>query len=155
MYSELIVVVSPGKEEPDKVLRTLESRHGGELLTMSDVVLIRRDNQGKSAFQMRWQGADYSSERHRRLAAAFAEAIFGISREEGRRRLIETGVDPLFLQEVIKAFQPGSSAYLIYVPEGSLIDTHRYLEILEALPGKLYHTTFRPRTEEALLKKNG
>ena len=155
MYSELIIVVNSGQEDSDKVWRTLESRQGGKLLTMSDVVLIRRDKQGKSAFQMRWQEADYSSDQHLRLAGDFAEAIFGISREEGRRRLVEAGLDPLFLQELIEAFQPGGSAYLIYVPEGSLIDTHRYLEILEAFPGDLYHTTFRSRTEEALLKKNG
>ena len=46
MYSELIIVVSTGQEDTDKVWRTLESRQGGELLTMSDVVLIRRDSQG-------------------------------------------------------------------------------------------------------------
>jgi uncharacterized membrane protein len=155
MYSELIIVVSSWQEDADKVWRTLESRYGGELLAMSDVVLIRRDNQGQSAFQMRWQKADYLSERQRRLAGAFAEAIFGISREEGRRRLIDARLDPLFLMAVVEAFQPGSSAYLIYVPAGSLIDTQRYLEILEALPGDLYHTTFRPQTEEALLKQNG
>jgi len=154
MFSELIIMVSTGQEDTDKVWRTLESRQGGELLTMSDVVLIRRDKQGKSAFQMRWQEADYSSDQHHRLAGGFAEAIFGISREEGHRGLVEAGLDPLFLREVIEAFQRGGSAYLIYVPEGSLIDTHRYHEILEAFPGDLYHTTFRPRTEEALLKKN-
>jgi uncharacterized membrane protein len=122
---------------------------------MSDVVLIRRDSQGKSAFQMRWQKADYLSERQRRLAGAFAEAIFGISREEGHRRLIDAGMDPLFLKEVAETFQPGGMAYLIYVPDESLIDTQGYLEILEALRGDLYHTTFRSQTEEALLKKNG
>ena len=155
MYSELIIVVGSGQEDSDRVWRTLESRQGGELLTMSDVVLITRDNQGKSAFQMRWQKADYSSDQHHRLTGTFAEAIFGISREEGRRRLVEAGLDPLFLQEVVEAFQPGGSAYLIYVPEGSLIDTQRYLEILETFPGDVYHTTFRPRTEEALLKQIG
>jgi uncharacterized membrane protein len=155
MYSELIIVVNTGKEDSDKVLRTLESRQGGELLVMSDVVLVQRDNQGKSAFQMRWQKADYSSERGRRLAGAFAEAIFGISREKGHRRLIDAGVDPLFLKEVTEAYRPGSTAYLIYVPYESLIDTQRYLKILEAIPGDLYHTTFRPQSEEALMKQNG
>jgi len=154
MYSELIVVVSSGQEDADKVWRTLEGRHGGKLLAMSDVVLIRRDNQGKSAFQMRWQEADHLTDPHR-LAGAIAEAIFGISRAEGHRRLIDAGVDTLFLQEVVEALQPDCSAYLIYVPRESLIDTQRYLNILEALPGNLYHTTFRPQTEEALLKKNG
>jgi uncharacterized membrane protein len=81
--------------------------------------------------------------------------MFGISREEGQRRLIDAGVDPFFLKEVVEAFQPGSSAYLIYVPRESLIDTQRYLDILEVLPGNLYHTTFRPQTEEALLKQKG
>jgi len=154
VYSELIVVISTGQEDPDKVLRTLESRHGGELLALSDIVLLRRDKQGKSAFQMRWQEANQLTDPHR-LAGAFAEAIFGISRVEGHRRLIDAGMDPLFLKEVAEAFQPGGMAYLIYVPDESLIDTQRYLKILEALRGDLYHTTFRPQTEEALLKQNG
>ena len=155
MYSELIVVISTGQEDPDKVLRTLESRHGGELLTMSDIVLIRRDEQGKVAFQMRWKEADHLYDNHSRLAGAFAEAIFGISSADGRRQLAEAGIDPLFLQDVVQALKPDSSAYLIHVPRDSLIDSRRYLKILERLQGDPYHTTFRPQVEEALLKQNG
>jgi uncharacterized membrane protein len=155
MYSELIIVVSTGQEDADIVWRTLESRQGGELLTMSDVVLIDRDSQGKTTFQMRWRASDHLDNHHGRLAGVFAESIFGFSRVEGLRRLAEAGVDTLFLQEVVEALQPGCSAYLIYVPGESLIDTRRYLEILEALPGNLYHTTFRSQTEEALLKQLG
>ena len=155
MYSELIVMVSTGQEDSDKVLRTLERSHGGKLLTLSDIVLIRRDNQGKTAFQMRWKEADHLYDNHSRLAGAFAEAIFGISSTESRSQLGEAGLDTFFLQEVVQALKPGNSAYLIHVPRESLIDTRRYLEILEALPGNLYHTTFRPQTEEALLKQKG
>jgi hypothetical protein len=56
------------------------------------------------------------------------------------------------LQEVVQALKPGSSAYLIYVPRESLIDTRRYLEILGRQQGDLYHTTFPAQVEEALLK---
>jgi uncharacterized membrane protein len=154
VYSELIVVISTGQEDPDKVLRTLESRHGGELLALSDIVLLRRDKQGKVAFQMRWKEFDHSGDSHNRLAGAFAEAIFGFSRAEGCRRLSEAGMDPLFLQEVVQALKPGGTAYLIYVHRESLIDTRRYVEILEAVPGNLYHTTFSPQIEEVLLKQD-
>ncbi len=155
MYSELIVLVFAGKEDLDKVWRTLERSHGGELFRLIDIVLIRRDNQGKTAFQIRWKESDHLDNHHSRLAGAFAEAIFGISSAEGRRQLGEAGLDLFFLQEVIQALKPGSSAYLIYVPRESLIDTRRYLEILGWLQGDLYHTTFRPQVEEALLKQNG
>jgi uncharacterized membrane protein len=155
MYSELIIVVSTGQEDTDKVLRTLESRQGSDLLTLSDLALIRRDSQGRSTFQMRWRASDHLNNHQGRLAGVFAESIFGSSRAEGLRRLAEAGMDTLFLREVVEEFQPGCSAYLIYVPRESLIDTRRYLEILEALPGNPYHTTFRPQTEEALFKKNG
>ena len=37
----------------------------------------------------------------------------------------------------------------------SQIDTGRYLQILGQLEGDLYHTTFRPRIEEVLMKQNG
>ncbi len=60
----------------------------------------------------------------------------------------------LSLQEVVQALKPGNSAYLIYVPRESLIDTRRYLEILGQLQGELYHTTFRSEIEEVLLKRN-
>jgi uncharacterized membrane protein len=154
VYSELIVVVIPRKESLDKAWRTLERSHGGQLFELIDIVLIRRDNQGKAAFQMRWQESDHSYNNHSRLAGAFAEAIFGNSSAEGRRQLAEAGLDPLFLQDVVQALKPDSSAYLIYVPRESLIDTRRYLEVLGRLRGDLYHTTFRPQVEEALLKQN-
>ena len=155
MYSELIMLVFTGQEDSDKILWNLESRYGGELLTLSDIVLIRRDNQGKVAFQMRWKEVDHLYDNHSRLAGAFAEAIFGISGADGRRQLAEAGFDPLFLEDVIQALKTDSSACLIHVPRDSLIDTRRYLKILEGLQGDLYHTTFRPQVEEALLKKNG
>lgn len=154
MYSELIVLILTGEGDSDIVWRTLERSHNGELLMLIDMVLIHRDNHGKLAFQMRWKESDHIDVDHSRLAGAFAEAIFGNSRAEDRRRLAEAGLDPLFLQDVVQALKPEGAAYLIHVPSESQIDTRRHLEILGSLQGGLYHTTFRPQVEEALLNHN-
>jgi uncharacterized membrane protein len=147
-------MVFTGKEDLDKAWRTLERGRDGELLKLSDIVLIRRDTTGKVSFQMRWKESNHLYDNHSRLAGAFAEAIFGTARTEGRRRLAETGIDPLFLEDVVQAFTTEGAAYLIHVPRESLIDTRSLIEILEGLQGDLYHTTFRPQVEEALLKHN-
>jgi hypothetical protein len=152
VYSELIVMILTGEDDSDRVWRTLERGRDGELLKLIDVVLIRRDNHRKLAFQMRWRESDYLGDDHSRLAGAFAEAIFGISGEQDRRRLVEAGLDPLFLQDVVQAFTAEGSAYLIHVARESLIDTRGYLEILGSLEGDLYHTTFRHKLEEVLWK---
>jgi uncharacterized membrane protein len=154
VFSELIVMVLTGKEDLDSAWQNLERSQGGKLFRLIDVILVQRDRLGKSTFHMRRKESDRLNNSHNRLAGDFAEAIFGISRAEGRRHLAEAGLDPLFLQDVVQALKPDSSAYLIYVPRESLIDTRRYLEILEGLQGDLYHTTFRPQVEEALLKQN-
>jgi hypothetical protein len=152
VYSELIVMILTGEEDSDRVWRTLERGRDGKLLKLIDIVLIRRDNHGKLAFQMRWRESEYLDDDHSRLAGAFAEAIFGISGEQDLRRLVEAGLDPLFLQDVVQAFTVEGSAYLIHVPRESLIDTREYLEILGSLEGGLYHTTFRHQVEEVLWK---
>lgn len=155
MYSELFVKVITGKEDSDKVWRTLERSHGGELLELIDVVSIGRDDQGRAAFQMRWKASDQSINHQYRLAAPFAEALFGSSSADLRLRLTEAGLDSFFLQEVAKALKPGRKVYLIHVSRESQIDTRRYVEILGRLEGDLYHTTFQPQVEEVILKQKG
>jgi uncharacterized membrane protein len=152
VYSELIVLILTGEGDSDIVWRTLERDRDGKLLKLIDIVLVRRDNHGKLAFQMSWRESEYLGDDHCRLAGAFAEAIFGVSGEHDRRVLIESGLDPLFLQDVVQAFTAEGAAYLIHVPRESLIDTRAYLEILGTLDGGLYHTTFRPQVEEVLWK---
>lgn len=155
MYSELIVIFDTGQKEMDLPWRTLERSHGGQLFRLIDMVLIRRDKSGQVSFQMRWQESDRLINHHMRLGGDFAEAIFGRSSVNGHRRLVEAGLDPFFLQDVVQALQPNRSAYLFYVPGGSPIDVQRYIESLERLQGDLYHTTFRQQVEEALLKQKG
>jgi uncharacterized membrane protein len=155
MYSELIVLVFTGKEDSDKAWRTLERSQDGQLFKLIDIVLIHRDTTGKASFQMRWKESDNLYDNHSRLAGALAETIFGISGAEGRSQLAKAGLDPLFLQDVAQALKTDSSAYMIYVPRESLIDTRRYLEILEGQQADLYHTTFPVQVEEALLKRHG
>ena len=155
MYSQLIVMVLARKEDPDKVWRILERSHGGQLFKLIDVVLVHRDSAGIASFQMYWQEYVSLINHHSRLASLFAEAIFGISKVEGHLRLAEAGLDPQFLQDVVQALKPDSSAYVIHVPRESQIDAGRYVEILGRLNGDLYHTTFRQQVEEALLKQEG
>jgi uncharacterized membrane protein len=155
MYSELIVMVRSGKEDIDEARHFIEVNHGGELFGLIDMVLIDRDTTGKITYQMRWKEGDYPFNSHGRLASTFAEVIFDNSRAEERRQLVEAGLDPFFLRKVSEAFKPDSLAYLIHIPRESLLDSRRFLEILEAQQGDLYHTTFRSQVEEVLLRQTG
>jgi uncharacterized membrane protein len=153
MYSELIVLISSGKEDSYKVWRDLERSQGGKLFDLIDIVLISRDKKGQVAFQMRLKQSEQSNDQHSRLAGDFAASIFGASAAENHPQLVERGLDPLFLQEVDQALEPGFQAFMIYVPQESQIDTRRYLEVLGRLQGDLYHTTFPVQVEEVLVNK--
>jgi uncharacterized membrane protein len=155
VFSEIIVLIMAEKEDLDKVWRTFQRNHGGQLFSLVDIVLIQRDGRGKAAFQMLWRDSEYLTYEGQRLAGPLAESIFGASKAEGHRNLTEAGLDPLFMETVDETLTADRSAYLIYVPRESQIDTRRYLEPLESIPGELHHTTFRPQVEEALLKHNG
>ena len=109
MVSELIVAIITGSEDSDKTWRTLERSHGGQLFKLVDVVLIRRDNQGMTSFKMNWKKDDHFRDSSNRMAGAFAEAIFGISRTEGRRQLSEAGVDRLPVLSTASAASPQSA----------------------------------------------
>jgi uncharacterized membrane protein len=106
------------------------------------------------SFEMRYHESDRLINHDKRLAGDFAEAIFGQSSQDGHRRLTEAGIDPIFLQDVVQALQPNKSAFLVYIPAESRIDTQRYIKSLEPLQGDLYHTTFNSQVEEALLERN-
>lgn len=155
MFSEIIVLIMAEKEDLDKVWRTFQRSHGVQLFSLVDIVLIHRDSTEKTAFQMLWRESEHLANQNQRLAGPLAESIFGSSKAESHRKLIEAGMDPLFMETVDETLTADRSAYLIYVPRESQIDTRRYLELLENVPGELHHTTFRPQVEEGLLKHNG
>ena len=154
MNSELVVMVFTDKEDLDNARQILDRGQGGELFRLVDVISVYQDRLGESTFQLRRKETDRLNNSHSRLAADFAEAIFGNSRVEGHRQLADAGLDPFFLQEVTQALEPDSSAYLIYVSRESLIDVRRLIEILEGLHGDIYRTSFQSQVEEALLKNN-
>ena len=153
MVSELIVMIIIGKGNSDEAWQFLEKNRGGGLFRLIDIVRIRHDTIGKISY-LRWKQSDQLINKHNRLAAAFAEVIFDISRAEDRRQLVGAGLDPFFLRKVIQTLIPDSLAYLLHVPRESLIDSRRFLEILEAQEGDIYHTTFQSQVEEVLLKQN-
>jgi uncharacterized membrane protein len=152
MVSELIVIIDTGPREVDEAWSALARNPGSQLFRLTDMVLIRRDKGGKVSFEIRSQESDRLIEHHKRLAGDFAEAIFGQSQQDGHWCLTEAGIDPIFLQDITKAFQPNRSAYLFYIPAESRIDTTRYIESLQPLQGDLYHTTFPAQVEEFLSK---
>ncbi len=155
MYSELIVMVFSGKEDVDSAWQLLKRSQGGKLFGLVDVILVHREKLDNIALHLHEKASDRLNNSGSRLTADFAEVIFGTSRAEGRRQLADAGMDPFFLQEVSQALKPGNSACLIHLSKESLIDARRLIEILEGLQGVVYHTTFQPQVEEALLKSNG
>ena len=155
MYSELVVIMDPRPSNLDEAWQALTGNLGSQLVRLTDMVLIRRDKSGKVSFEIRNQEIEHLINYDKRLAGDFAEALFGQSQQDGHWCLTEAGIDPIFVQDITKAFQPNRSAHLFYIPAESRIDTERFVESLEPLQGDLYRTTFDPRVEKALLKRNG
>lgn len=155
MYSELFLIIDSGSKNMDEAWQALSGNLSGQLFRLTDMVLISRDKNGKVSFEMRNQESDRLINHDKRLAGDFAEAIFGQSQQDGHRRLTEAGIDPIFLQDITRAFLPNRSAYLFYIPAESRIDTKRFSMSLEPLQGDLYCTTFNSQVEEALLKREG
>ncbi len=154
VYSELIVIIMTGTEASAENWRELERSYGGQLLRLSDVLLVYRNTNAELLIQAPRQEPVGLPKNDSQLAVAFAAVIFGDSEGESCRRLVEVGLDPHFLTDVNQALKRDSSAYLIYVPQESMIDTRRYLEMLGQLQGDIYHTIFRSQVEEALMKKD-
>lgn len=153
MYSELIVMIISGKEDWDEVKQVSSFDRGGELLGLTDMMLIHRDSAGKSSYHVHGKESDQLIINCNRIAGTFAETIFDVSQGEARNQLIDAGLDPYFLRIVIQALIPDSLAYLIYVSRENLLDTRRLIEILEKQRGDIYQTTFRPQVEEVLLNQ--
>lgn len=154
MYSELVVIIEPTPSRMDEAWRALTESLGSQLFWLTEMTLIRRDRLGKASFEMRWQEADRLVKQHKQLAGGFAEAIFGQFSSNGHHRLIEAGMDPIFLQDVNEALKPNGWAYLFFVPAESRLVTKRFIDSLEILQGDLYHTTFSSNVEKVMLKRN-
>jgi hypothetical protein len=71
----------------------------------------------------------------------------------GILQLSEAGLDKMFLQDVVQALKPDTSAFLIFVPEESLIDTRRYLTFLPILEGTPHHTIFPSAVTTKILEE--
>lgn len=155
MYCELIVIIEPSSKNMDEAWQALTGTLAGQLFMLTAMVMISRGKNGNVSFEMRHPESDLVTNHDRNLAGDFAEAIFGQSIQDGHSRLTEAGIDPIFLGDITRAFQSNRSAYLLYLPAASRIDSQRLIKSLEPLQGDLYRTMFDPRVEEALIKWTG
>ena len=77
-------------------------------------------------------------------------AIFDLDAEGHHPKLPHVGLDEFFLQEVMQALAPNSSALLIYVPHNSTADTRALLNALALFDGTVHRTTLSPEAEQVL-----
>ena len=76
--------------------------------------------------------------------------MFDVDAEGHNVRLAEAGLDAFFLEEVMQALAPNSSALLIYVPNNSTTNTPALLRTLALFQGTLHRTTISPEAERVL-----
>ena len=80
-----------------------------------------------------------------------ADDILGADPEEGLRKMVESGLSETFLKEIISALIPNSSAILIYIRSGSLVNPQQVLDALRQFIGTVHHTTVPAQVEASVL----
>jgi uncharacterized membrane protein len=149
--SDLIILTFSQEDEAFQVRQALEIMRGRQLFGLENTALVTRDRAGQATIHQRWGLPAYPRSPRRRLPVLFAGAIFGDVPEEGIRKLVDAGLDEIFLKEVAIALDPDGSALLIYIPPDSIVDTRRLLDALALFHGKLHHTRIPAEVEKAIL----
>jgi uncharacterized membrane protein len=149
MNNDLIVVTFENEADASKARGALEIMRNSEFLGVSNTVIVLMDMVGKVVVHSQCHLPVPSSE----MSCLLACAIFGKHPEEGRRKLVDAGLDERFVKNVSSALVPESSAIVNYVRHDSLVDTQQVLDALKQFRGTLHHTTVPAEVEEAILNQ--
>jgi uncharacterized membrane protein len=149
-HSDLIIIAFEQKEDALLARKALEIMRDRHMFGLEHAAEITCDETGRAALHHHWVPAVHPHGTRRHLALMLSRAMFDIDSDGQRVRLAEAGLDEFFLEEVMQALAPNSSALMIYVPNNSSANTHTLLKTLALFQGTLHRTTISPEAERLL-----
>lgn len=151
MKNDLIVMTFSRPENAYQAWQALIVMRSNRTFVPESGRLVERDSNGRTVVQQHKVLSYPQNGTQSKVLELFIDAIFGNVIEERLSQLTDSGLDEVFLRDVVKALQPESSALLFYIPRDFLVDTRLLLSSLELLRGTLYHTSFPDEVEAAIL----
>jgi uncharacterized membrane protein len=152
---DLIVITFDSEADALKARGGLEIMRNSQMLGLLNTVMVTRDRAGRVIVHQQSVLPVRPPSPGSQVPGMLASAIFAEPPEEGARKLVDSGLDERFVDEVSSALIPGSSMLINYVRRDSLVDTQQLLGVLSQFKGTLYHTTVPAEVEEAILKPEG
>ena len=153
MYNDLIVMSFMRQEEALIAWMGLDMMRDRQMMGIDKATIVIKDKSGRTFIHQSWELGTYARTEQSHVLCQLAESIFGNEMQENQTQLTEAGLDHVFLKNVITALGPDSSALLFYIPQDSLSDTNRLIELLMQMRGTLHHTTFTTAVTEAILSQ--
>ena len=155
MHNDLIVMTFGGETAALRARQALEQMRNSPFLGLLNTLVVTRDRAGKVVVHQQWELPSHLPRASRQMPRLLVEAFFGQQPEDGMRKLVDAGLDEMFVREVVSALSPKSSMILNYVWRGSLVDTQQVLDAFRQFKGTLHHTTVPDEVEEAILVQAG
>jgi uncharacterized membrane protein len=154
MNNDLIAMTFDTEEGASKTRQALELMRGSQFWGLVKTVIVSRDSSGTVLVHQQQIPADEYSP-SLLLPEVLADEILGASPEAGLRKLVGAGLSETFLKEITSALIPNSSAILIYIQQGSLVNPQQVLDVLRQFTGTVHHTTVPADVETAILGQAG
>ena len=152
MTAELIVMIFNQNGETRDVWRALENLHKARDIGLKNAVLVERDASGKAFIQQHSHFPTWDRAFDDSFILLFTNALFTEDAETHKRELIASVFDECFVGEFEKAWQPNSSAMVIYIPRNSLVNSQRLLDYLSEYSGTLMYTTLPEQVIDSILE---
>jgi len=153
MYNDLIIMSFMRQEEALIAWMGLDMMRDRQVMGIDKATAVIKDKSGRTLIHQSWELGTYTQTEQSHVLCQLAESIFGSDMQENQAQLTEAGLDHVFLKNVAAALGPDSSALLFYIPQDSLSDTNRLLDILMQMRGALHHTTFTTAVTETILNQ--
>jgi len=154
MSIELILMIFDQDEVAPNAWLVLDTMRKTRAFGLENAVLVERDTAGKAFIHQFKRYPTWKPALNDSFLTLFTNAIFSGTADERERDPLIAELDEVFLQEVADAWQPSTSALLIFVPRQSLVDTRLLLNYLADHSGTLIHTTFPEQIIESILEQS-
>ena len=119
MNNDLVVMTFDKEIDPSKARGALEIMRSNQFPGEVNPVLVTRDKDGKVFVQLQWQLPrqlpNHPEDPCCQMSVVLADLIFGNPPEEGPQKLVDAGLDEMFVKMVASALSPGTSMILICI----------------------------------------
>jgi uncharacterized membrane protein len=151
MDCELLVFTFPRAEDALKVHRALRVVREPNALGLLYSATVSKDGAGHAEAQLPGILPLNLLDRNLWLLCLFANALYCPESSMGER-LVEAGLDRLFLDGVRATLVAGTSSLIVYNPPEDSTDLSRLVTILSLFKSQVFRTTFSEKVPQAALE---